>query len=155
QFLNASVVQSGNLNKLEHPDIYSNIFVFDLTWRYKTGSAIRSETQLFLGEYKKGDVSHLNETEKNEGVTGSWVTQTLEWTPVSKWFIVLVDQYNYSNPVDYKKLHYYYGGLTYVTGPSRIMLSYGRQRAGIFCAGGVCRQVPAFTGFQLSISSSF
>lgn len=155
QFLNASIVQSGTTSKEEHPDVYSNIFVFDLTYRYKTGSAIRTESQLFLGQYNKGDVSHLTDSQKKDGVTGSWVTETIEWTPTSRWFFVLVDQFNYSNPTDYKKLHYYYGGITYVSGPSRIMLSYGRQRQGIFCAGGVCRQVPAFTGFQLSISSSF
>ncbi len=155
QYINQSVVQFATFNKVEHPDVYSNIFVADVSYRYKTGAAIRSETQLFLGKYDKGDESHLSEEEKVAGNTGSWVTQTFEWTPNSKWFIVLMDQFNYSNPLDYKKLHYYYGGVTYVTGPTRIMLSYGRQRQGIFCAGGVCRVVPAFTGFQISISSSF
>ncbi len=66
-----------------------------------------------------------------------------------------MDQFKYSNKIEYKKIHYYYAGITHVSGPTRIMLSYGRQRKGIFCAGGVCRLVPAFTGFQLSISSSF
>lgn len=155
QYINQSVVQFNTPDKTEHPDVYSNIFVADVTWRYKTGSAIRSETQLFLGNYKKGDEGHLTEAEKIAGNTGSWITQAFEWTPTSKWFFVLMDQFNYSNPLDYKKLHYYYAGITHVSGPTRIMLSYGRQRQGIFCAGGVCRIVPAFTGFQLSISSSF
>lgn len=155
QYINQSIVQYNTPDKSEHPDVLSNIFVVDVTYKYKSGSAIRSETQLFLGKYEKGDERHLTEAEKIAGNTGSWVTQTLEWTPNSKWFFVLMDQFNYSNPVEYKKLHYYYGGITHVSGPTRIMLSYGRQRQGIFCAGGVCRLVPAFTGFQLSISSSF
>jgi len=67
----------------------------------------------------------------------------------------LVDQFNYENPLDYKKLHYYYAGVTYVSGPTRFSISYGRQRQGIFCAGGVCRLVPAFSGLSLGISTSF
>jgi len=155
QFINQSVVQFGTEGKSEHPDVYSNIFVADVTYKYKSGAAIRSESQCFLGTYRKGDETHMTEEEKIAGVTGSWVTQSFEWTPNSKWFIVLMDQFNYVNPLDYKKLHYYYGGITYVTGPTRIMMSYGRQRQGMFCAGGVCRIVPAFTGFQLSLSTSF
>ena len=34
-------------------------------------------------------------------------------------------------------------------------IGYGRQRDGIFCAGGVCRYVPASNGFSLAITSSF
>jgi hypothetical protein len=155
QFINQSIVQYNTPDKSEHPDVYSNIIVADLTFKYKTGAAIRSETQLFLGRYDKGVTTHMTEAERVAGNNGNWVTETLEWTPTSKWFFVLMDQFNYSNPVDYKKIHYYYAGITRVSGPTRIMLSYGRQRQGIFCAGGVCRLVPAFTGFQLSISSSF
>ena len=35
------------------------------------------------------------------------------------------------------------------------MLSYGKQREGIICVGGVCRQVPAANGFSVTITSSF
>ena len=35
------------------------------------------------------------------------------------------------------------------------MLSYGKQRAGVMCIGGVCRTVPATNGVSLSISSTF
>jgi len=34
-------------------------------------------------------------------------------------------------------------------------VNYGRQRAGIFCVGGVCRQVPAANGLTLSVTSTF
>lgn len=156
QYLNQSYVQFNTLDKTEHPDVLSNIFVLDVTHRYRTGSAIRVEGQLFLGEYKYGGHDFHPNGERNiEGNTGSWVTGAIEWTPSSKWFVVLMDQFNYSNPLDYKQLHYYYGGIGYVNGPTRITMSYGRQRQGIFCAGGVCRLVPAFSGFSIGISSSF
>ncbi len=155
QFLNQSIVQYNTPDKAEHPDVYSNIFVLDLTFRYKASSAIRIESQLYLGGYKKTDEELLPNDIKIIGNTGSWVTETIEWTPISNLFIVLVDQFNYENPLDYKKLHYYYAGVTYVSGPTRFSISYGRQRQGIFCAGGVCRLVPAFSGLSLGISTSF
>jgi len=34
-------------------------------------------------------------------------------------------------------------------------LMYGKQREGIFCVGGVCRNVPASNGVTLTITSSF
>lgn len=156
QFLNQSIVQFNTPDKEEHPDISSNIGVIDITYRYKTGSAIRFETQGFFAKYdygehklnKNGDVNITNNT-------GSWISELIEWTPVSKWFVVLADQYNYNNPDVAKRVHYYYGAVGYVTGPTRISVSYGRQRQGIFCAGGVCRFVPAQSGLSFTISSSF
>ena len=38
---------------------------------------------------------------------------------------------------------------------SRFELGYGKVREGIFCVGGVCRNVPSSNGFTLNITSSF
>lgn len=156
QFLNQSIVQFNTPDKEEHPDVKSNIGVIDITYRYKTGSAIRFETQGFFAKYdygenkldKKGDVNIVNNT-------GSWISELIEWTPTSKWFVILADQYNYNNPDVAKRIHYYYASVGYVSGPTRISVGYGRQRQGIFCAGGVCRFVPAQSGLSFTISSSF
>ncbi|MEJ6490989.1 MAG: DUF6029 family protein, partial [Flavobacteriales bacterium] len=43
----------------------------------------------------------------------------------------------------------------YVREATRITLSYGRQRAGLFCVGGVCRFVPANNGLTLNFTQSF
>lgn len=157
QFLNQSIVQFNTEDKAEHPDVNSHIGVIDITWKYKSGSAIRFETQGFFGSYDYGDheMDPLTGEKNIMGNTGSWVTELIEWTPSSKWFVVVADQYNYDNPVEYKRIHYFYGSIGYVNGPTRISVSYGRQRQGIFCAGGVCRFVPASSGISLSISSSF
>jgi len=45
--------------------------------------------------------------------------------------------------------------MSYTKSGSKIMLSYGKQREGIVCIGGVCRQVPAANGLMLTITSSF
>lgn len=156
QFLNQSIVQFNTPDKTEHPDVHSHIGVLDVTYRYKTGSAIRIETQGFFGSYDYKDSKFEANGEKNiTNNTGSWVSGLIEWTPTTHWSITVADQYNYNNPLEIKRVHYYFGMIGYVNGPTRISVSYGRQRQGIFCAGGVCRFVPASSGLSLSISSSF
>lgn len=156
QFLNQSIVQFNTEDKDEHPDVKSHIVVLDMTYRYKTGSAIRLETQGFFAEYDYHDAKFELNGERNiKSNTGSWASALIEWTPSSHWNVTVADQYNYNNPVLEKRLHYYFAMLGYTSGPTRISLSYGRQRQGIFCAGGVCRFVPASNGLSISISSSF
>jgi hypothetical protein len=156
QFLNQSIVQFNTPDKEEHPDITAHIGVLDITWRYKTGSAIRFETQGYFGSYDYKEHKYDLNGEKNiTNNTGSWVSELIEWTPSTHWSITLADQYNYNNPLESKRVHYYYGMIGYVNGPTRVSVSYGRQRQGIFCAGGVCRFVPASSGLSISISSSF
>lgn len=139
QFINQAQVQHGTISKEEFPDVNSHIVVSDVTWRYKTGKAIRFEAQTF----------------QSKDWNKSWVTGLIEWTPNTHWFVIAADQVNYNNPDVTKRVHYYYGSIVHVTGPTRISLSYGRQRAGIFCAGGVCRFVPSANALSISISTSF
>jgi hypothetical protein len=156
QFLNQSIVQFNTPDKEEHPDITSHIGVLDVIWRYKTGSAIRFETQGFFGSYDYKERKYDDNGEKNiTNNTGSWGSALIEWTPNTHWSITIADQYNYNNPVISKRVHYYFGMIGYTNGPTRVSVSYGRQRQGIFCAGGVCRFVPASSGLSISISSSF
>ena len=142
QFYNKNIVQFGSPNA-GYNNIVSNIGVIDLTYKYKSNSAIRFETQGLFIDNK--DTLNL----------GSWATAMIEWTPNTHIFIAVLDQYNYGNPVEKLKLHYLFVTAGYTSGPHRISMSYGKQRAGIFCVGGVCRNVPASNGFALSITSSF
>jgi hypothetical protein len=123
--------------------------VIDVTYKYKSGSSVRFEAQgLFT------PASHL-ETTSNGIAKGNWATGLVEWFPTGNWFIAVFDQYNYGNPDEKYKIHYYLGTVGYNQGPHRISVGYGKQSAGIFCVGGVCRQVPASNGITLSITSSF
>ena len=36
-----------------------------------------------------------------------------------------------------------------------MQLGYGKQREGLLCIGGVCRQVPASNGLTFSLTTSF
>lgn len=142
QMININVVQKGS--RFGHyKNAYSHIAVLDLTYKYKSNSTIRLETQGMFRDNK----DTLN--------FGSWVTGLIEWTPTTHFFVAVLDQYNYGNPVDNLKLHYFLATAGYSSGPHRIAISYGKQRAGVFCVGGVCRNVPASNGVAISITSSF
>lgn len=142
QFYNKNIVQFGSPNA-GYNDIASHIGVIDLTYKYRSNSAIRLEVQGLV----RDDKDTLN--------LGSWTTAMIEWTPNTHWFVAVLDQYNYGNPVPALQLHYLLVTAGYTSGPHRISMSYGKQRAGIFCVGGVCRNVPASNGFAVSITSSF
>jgi hypothetical protein len=142
QFYNKNIVQFGSPNA-GYNNILSHIGVIDLTYKYKSNSSIRFETQVLMRDNK--DTLNL----------GSWTTALIEWSPTTNWFVAVLDQYNYGNPVKSLQLHYFLATAGYTKGPHRISMSYGKQRAGIFCVGGVCRNVPASNGFAVSITSSF
>ena len=51
--------------------------------------------------------------------------------------------------------HYYMATITGNYRSNRLMVGYGRTKAGYNCSGGVCRYVPASRGFQLSYNYTF
>lgn len=148
QFYNRNVIQF-NAENAGYKNLQTNIVVLDLTYKYKPTSSIRLETQ---GLFAKDQDMITN---SNLVARGSWATALLEWTPNSHWFFAVYDQYNYGNPDPKLKIHYYLGTFGYNKDAHRISVSYGKQSAGIFCVGGVCRTVPASNGVTLSITSSF
>jgi hypothetical protein len=129
-----------------HGLIRSNIGVIEASFKINTKHSIRAELQgLIVAKDEHGDI-----TDK-----GNWATALIEYTISPGWYFSIMDQYNYGNPVDARKLHYVYGSFGYIHEATRISVGYGRQRAGLFCVGGVCRFVPASNGLTLSFTQSF
>jgi hypothetical protein len=94
----------------------------------------------------------------------NWASLLVEYSPNTKWSFYVSDMYNYGydktaelidDVTDPFKIHFYNLGSAYTKGSTRIALSYGRQRGGLVCAGGVCRFVPPSTGLGLSVTKSF
>ncbi len=126
--------------------INANIAVLDVAYKFKRKHNIRMELQgLWTGRDKSGELQHQ----------GHWVTGLIEYTYSPHWFVAILDQYNFGNPDPVYRLHYLLGSVGYIQGSSRISLSYGRQREGLFCVGGVCRTVPASNGFTLTFNTTF
>lgn len=134
-FFNQDVIQG----KPGVDNIKANVGIIDVTYKINRKNAIRTELQ---GLFTKQDMQ-------------DWATILIEYTFSPHWFVAVLDQYNYGNKKDGQQIHYYFGSFGYVKGANRIQLGYGRQRAGIFCVGGVCRNVPAANGLTLSVTSSF
>ncbi len=86
---------------------------------------------------------------------GSWYTGLLELTLAPKWFFSIMDQYNVGTSKKPANLHYPVASVGFIHHSLRVTTSYGRQRAGLFCVGGICRVVPASNGLTLSITNSF
>ncbi len=124
---NKDVVEGHNQ---EYGTIYSNTGVVDLTYNITKKYSLRGELQ---GLFTKQD-------------KGNWVAGLLELTISPQWFFSVQDQWNFGNSVASQQLHYYLVSAGFIHNTTRIALSYGRQREGILCVGGVCRYVPASTG---------
>jgi len=119
--------------------VYAHVGVADLTYKLAKKHAIRTELQHMYADKDMGD----------------WATVLVEYTYSPHWFVAVMDQYNYGNSDPDLQVHYYFTSVGYTNKSNRFMLSYGRQRAGIFCVGGVCRNVPAANGVTLTVTSSF
>ncbi len=148
QFYNRNIIQF-NAENAGYKALKSTIGVIDISYKYRASSTIRLELQGLFAETP--DMI----TNSNLVAKGNWAAALIEWSPTGNWFIAAYDQYNYGNPTIKSQIHYYLGTFGYNQGPHRIAVSYGKQSAGIFCVGGVCRTVPASNGLTLSITSSF
>lgn len=119
--------------------VYTHIDVLDVQYKIKPKHTIRLETQTLLTKQDKGN----------------WATVLAEYTFSPHWSVAVMDQYNFGNNDPDKRVHYLYGNVGYSKGANRIMIGYGKRRAGIFCIGGVCRAVPASNGIEINLTSSF
>ncbi|GET44801.1 DUF6029 family protein [Capnocytophaga felis] len=85
----------------------------------------------------------------------NWIGNTLEYIPNARWSFFVSDLYNYGNDDKDKRIHYYNVGTSFSYKATRVALSYGRQRGGVLCVGGVCRIVPESAGLTLNITTNF
>ena len=126
--------------------IGANIGVVEASYKINSKHNIRIELQgMFVN--RKADGSPNDK--------GDWATGLIEYTVSPSYFVSFINQYNYGNPNPQKRVNYPNITCGYIHESTRIMLSYGRQRAGLFCVGGVCRFVPANNGLTLSFTQSF
>lgn len=90
-----------------------------------------------------------------EGGFGNWAGNLLEYNFNSEWSVFNANLYNYGNKDKAEQINYYTFGSTFSKNATRVQMSYGRQRGGLICVGGVCRFVPESAGFNLNVNYSF
>lgn len=113
----------------------SNIFVGDVMYKINKKFSLRMEAQYLLSNDYEGD----------------WVAGLVEFNIAPHWSVFFSDMYNLGTT----KTNYYNGGLSFTHNRTRVQVSYGRNRAGYVCSGGVCRYQPAYTGVNLMLTTSF
>ena len=113
----------------------SNIFVGDVMYKINKKFSLRMEAQYLLSTDYEGD----------------WVAGLVEFNVAPHWSVFFSDMYNLGTT----KTNYYNGGLSFTHNRTRVQVSYGRNRAGYVCSGGVCRYQPAYTGVNLMLTTSF
>jgi len=118
--------------------VFADLLVFEGLWNLSEQNSLRFEAQALFTD------QHLQD----------WVAVIAEYTMSTHWFISALNQYNYGN-AEGRRYHFPVVAAGYITGSTRFSASVGRQRAGVFCVGGICRVVPAANGFTLSMTTSF
>ena len=134
--------------KIIGKNVHARIGIAEVNYKIKPKHTLRSEFQYL-------SVDKSEEYYKDQG---DWVMGLVEYTFSPHWFFAFVDQYNggYSSEgKTYEAVHYLNISCGYSKGTNRFELGYGKVREGIFCVGGVCRNVPSSNGFTLNITSSF
>ena len=113
----------------------SNIFVADMLYKFTPTTSVRAELQYLVTFEDQRD----------------WMAGLVEVSMAPHWSIYASDMWNHGST----GIHYYNGGVSYSKSRTKVTLGYGRYKAGYICSGGVCRQIPAYTGANLAVLMSF
>ncbi len=133
QYYNAKYVEE------TYGEVNSNTVVWDNLYNFSGSKTLKVELQ-----HQWADASFKN-----------WAAALVEYNFNSNWSVFNNNLYNYGNTDSAEKINYYSLGTTYAKNATRVQLSYGRQRGGLVCIGGVCRFVPESSGLTLNFNYSF
>ncbi|OQA01045.1 MAG: hypothetical protein BWY70_00510 [Bacteroidetes bacterium ADurb.Bin408] len=132
-----------NIDVIEdHPGegtLNAQIGIVDLSYKFNDNNSLRTEWQYLATKKDRGD----------------WAMFLAEYNLKSTWFVAMSDQYNLGNTDPNKRIHYLNVSAGITKNANRVAITYGKQREGVVCIGGVCRNVPATNGFLITVSSSF
>ena len=115
--------------------IKSNIAVAEGKYQINNKFTLRSELQYLWTNQDQGD----------------WAYGLVELSALPYLMFTVSDMWN-TGETD---LHYYMASVTGTYKAHRLMIGYGRTRAGYNCSGGVCRYVPASKGLNVSYNFTF
>ncbi len=141
-FYNKTVLQN------PAPEVNCSIFAVSNVYKYARKKSLR----LVLEQLST----------KDDG--GNWAAGVAEFAFAPAYSFYLSDLWNYGTAgVPYYgastgingSVHYFNVGGSIAKNASRFSLSFGRQKAGLLCLGGVCRYVAAAYGFTASLTTNF
>ena len=112
-----------------------NVFVLDGVYRVGKKLSVRAQAQYLY----------------SQELTRDWMAGMIEVSSTSGWSVHVQDMYNHGDT----KEHYYDAGVSWTRNGFKADLSYGHQRAGMVCSGGVCRWQPEYEGGMLRLTYTF
>lgn len=118
--------------------INSNIIIGDVLYKVTPKNSLRMELQ------------HMWTNTQDDK---AWLFVLVECGLAPGWMIFGSDLCNYNTQL--KPTHYYNAGVSFSRSFFRGSVSYGRNRAGYQCVGGICRYVPDYTGMNMLVSLIF
>jgi hypothetical protein len=138
-----ATTQFYNLAKIQgHPgeeSVRALVVYADVSYKFLESQNIRIEAQ------------HLSTKQDN----GNWAMLLAEYSIAPRWSFAISDQFNYGNPENERRKHYYLGSVSYSHASHRVSVRFGKQSEGVVCIGGVCRLVPASYAASVVLSTSF
>lgn len=127
---------------------------YDKTVIEGKGGVIKANIGVAEGKYQinkkftlRGEVQYLS-TSQDEG---DWAFGLLELSALPYLMFTVSDMWNCGET----DIHYYMASVTGTIKAHRLMVGYGRTRAGYNCSGGVCRFVPESKGLNISYNYTF
>ena len=112
-----------------------NVFVLDGVYRFRNPLSLRMQAQYLY----------------SEELTRDWMAALVELSSTKGWGVHLQDMYNHGSTGE----HYYEAGVSWSHSGFKADLSYGHQRSGLVCSGGVCRWQPEYEGGMLRLLYNF
>lgn len=123
------------------------LFVADGLYKFTPTQSLRVELQYLHSPFAAEEGTRYRDPRDGS----DWWAAALEYGIAPRFSFFVTDMYNFKR----EQIHYYSVGMSYTQARTRIALSYGRNRPGFVCSGGVCRNMPGYTGINLSLTSSF
>ena len=115
--------------------VNANIFVAEGKYKFNKKLTMRGELQYLTTRQDQKD----------------WAYGLLELSVLPYLMFSVSDQWNCGGT----GTHYYMASVTGTYKSNRLMIGYGRTRAGYNCSGGVCRYVPETQGVNISYNYNF
>ena len=115
--------------------VNANIFVAEGKYKFNKKLTLRGELQYLTTRQDQKD----------------WAYGLLELSVLPYLMFSVSDQWNCGDT----GTHYYMASVTGTYKSNRLMIGYGRTRAGYNCSGGVCRYVPETQGVNISYNYNF
>ena len=131
---------------------YNARYVEETTGEVKANTAVIENT-LRVGKRNSArwEIQHQWAT----GELKNWAASQLEFNTGEQWSFFAIDLYNYGNENTNDRIHFYNIGAAFKKLAVRVQASYGRQRGGLVCVGGICRFVPQSVGVNVAVNVSF